>query len=428
MIIVMEEASYKLASFYFSRIDNVNHEVAMLVKPDVYYEKPKCLQEEGNSQNIIASINSKNFKKVEDSRNSIASKKSLNIDDVKDIKNRKILSLIEIIYQDLNKAKINDIILNPYIKSVKFIAESDFSEIVHRCEYAKEEYVLVAAAENEGNCVANESSYVSNDNNYVANTQMQRYTTSLLIETAVSLGIAYVSLPEYGSEYAIESIDEIDIDYLETVRRRRHSLPCDIGLTKRCYIRELAISDLRQLYEMYEKNGESEFVEPLYEYDKEVEYELSYIKYMYGFYGYGMWIVFDRESGKLIGRAGLEHREIETTKPQNTHEIEITKSQVTHEIEVTKPQEPLGIEAKEQLNILEMGYMIDPDFRRRGYAREVCEFIIDYAWEKTEFEELNCIIHDNNTISKKFAESLGFKYLETLYIEDVKMCRYIIRK
>lgn len=30
---------------------------------------------------------------------------------------------------------------------------------------------------------------------------------------------------------------------------------------------------------------------------------------MYGYYGYGMWLVFDKASGELIGRAGLEHRE-----------------------------------------------------------------------------------------------------------------------
>lgn len=53
----------------------------------------------------------------------------------------------------------------------------------------------------------------------------------------------------------------------------------------------------------------TDYVEPLYPYEKEREYQESYIRYMYGFYGYGMWIVCDRESGKLIGRAGVEHRE-----------------------------------------------------------------------------------------------------------------------
>ena len=147
---------------------------------------------------------------------------------------------------------------------------------------------------------------------------------------ADSLGIASVGEPQCGTRYAVESLAELDIEYLERVRRRYNHIPWDIGETDRCLIRELSLSDLPALYELYDKPGMTDFVEPLYDYETELEYQKAYIENMYGFYEYGMWLVFSRETGKLIGRAGLEHDEL--------------------------------------------GYMIAPELWNQGYATEVCRF------------------------------------------------------
>ena len=74
--------------------------------------------------------------------------------------------------------------------------------------------------------------------------------------------------------------------------------------------RELTLSDLPALYELYAKPGMTAFVEPLYDYETELEYQKASIENRYGFYEYGMWLVLSRETGKLIGRAGLEHDEL----------------------------------------------------------------------------------------------------------------------
>lgn len=183
-------------------------------------------------------------------------------------------------------------------------------------------------------------------------------------QIADSLGIASVGEPQCGTRYAVESLAELDIEYLERVRRRYNHIPWDIGETDRCLIRELTLSDLPALYELYDKPGMTDFVEPLYDYETELEYQKAYIENMYGFYEYGMWLVFSRETGKLIGRAGLEHDE--------------------------------------------MGYMIAPELWNQGYATEVCRFIIDYARENTDFEELYCRIDEKNTASVRLAKKLGF--------------------
>ena len=183
-------------------------------------------------------------------------------------------------------------------------------------------------------------------------------------QIADSLGIASVGEPQCGTRYAVESLAELDIEYLERVRRRYNHIPWDIGETDRCLIRELSLSDLPALYELYDKPGMTDFVEPLYDYETELEYQKAYIENMYGFYEYGMWLVFSRETGKLIGRAGLEHNE--------------------------------------------MGYMIAPEFQNLGYATEVCRFIVEYARKNTDFEELYCRIDEKNVASVRLAKRLGF--------------------
>lgn len=183
-------------------------------------------------------------------------------------------------------------------------------------------------------------------------------------QIADSLGIASIGEPQCGTRYAVESLAELDIEYLERVRRRYNHIPWDIGETDRCLIRELSLSDLPALYELYDKPGMTDYVEPLYDYETELEYQKAYIENMYGFYEYGMWLVFSKETGKLIGRAGLEHDEL--------------------------------------------GYMIAPELWNRGYATEVCSFIIDYARENTDFEEIYCRIDERNVASVRLAKKLGF--------------------
>ena len=183
-------------------------------------------------------------------------------------------------------------------------------------------------------------------------------------QIADSLCIASVGEPQCGTRYAVESLAELDIEYLERVRRRYNHIPWDIGETERCLIRELSLSDLPALYELYDKPGMTDFVETLYDYETELEYQKAYIENMYGFYEYGMWLVFSKETGKLIGRAGLEHNE--------------------------------------------MGYMIAPEFQNLGYATEVCRFIVDYALKNTDFEELYCRIDEKNVASVRLAKRLGF--------------------
>lgn len=192
-----------------------------------------------------------------------------------------------------------------------------------------------------------------------------------------------------GVDMIVEGFDEVDADFLEKVYQRYHHIPWTILETERCVVKELSLEDLDHLFELYADEGMDEFTESLFEYEEEKTYQEAYINNMYRFFGYGMWLVFQKETGKIIGRAGLEHREI-------NDEIE-----------------------------LELGYLIGKKYQGQGYATEVCQAILAYAKENTDFEHINCVIQKGNEVSVHMAEKLGFVQREDYDLDGKIMHRYV---
>lgn len=191
-------------------------------------------------------------------------------------------------------------------------------------------------------------------------------------------------------EYVAEGLEEVDVSFLERVYQRKHGIPWRILETKRCYLREMTLSDLPDLYRLYEGEGMTKYMEPLYEREEEEAYAKAYIRTMYRFYGYGMWLVKDRLTNELIGRAGFDHY----------------------------------IENDETL--LEMGYAIAASRQRRGYATEVCEAMIAYAKEAAiGYDKLYCFVREGNAASRALLLRLGFSF-QTRTVRDGKdMLRYV---
>lgn len=175
-------------------------------------------------------------------------------------------------------------------------------------------------------------------------------------------------------EYILENVDEIEDWYLEMVEARKQQKPWVVYQDERYIVREISVEDLPQLYEMYAKSGVKEYVEPLYEYAEEKEFTESYIKNMYGFYGYGLWLIFDAKTGKLMGRAGFSHREIDGD------------------------------------NKVELGYIIDADYQSRGHGAAICELLLELGRDRWDFEDVFICCEQDNERSNKIALKLGFKF------------------
>ncbi|MDD3063146.1 MAG: GNAT family N-acetyltransferase [Massilibacteroides sp.] len=54
--------------------------------------------------------------------------------------------------------------------------------------------------------------------------------------------------------------------------------------------------------------------------------------------------------------------------------------------------------------ILELGYIIDTSFWRKGYGREVCQGLIDYAFHTLDVKRLVARMYANNTASVMLSE------------------------
>lgn len=205
----------------------------------------------------------------------------------------------------------------------------------------------------------------------------------------------------WGADYVVMDENAIDEALAERVYKRHTGEPWMIAETKRCIIRELTMDDIDALFELYSKPGITDFVEPLYDYDKECEYERAYIEHMYGYYEYGMWLVFSKETGELIGRAGLENRDY------------------------CDEQETQGVPGTYHSE-MELGYIIAPEYQRQGYATEVCQAILEYAWENLCPDRINCLIDEENYPSRRLVEKLGFQLIGKTDVTGESLLRYVI--
>ena len=182
-----------------------------------------------------------------------------------------------------------------------------------------------------------------------------------------------------SAKYVVENIDSIDKMYLETVYCRYYRFPLEIAETDRLILREMQLTDLDSLYEVYDTLRDCPYIEPLYERAEEEEFTRQYIKNMYGFFEHGLWLVIRKEDNKVIGRAGIENREIDG---------ELQK---------------------------ELGYLIGKPWQGKGYAAEACLAILDYVKERELCSHLFLCCHQKNIPSISLAQKLGF----TVYAEDI---------
>ena len=184
------------------------------------------------------------------------------------------------------------------------------------------------------------------------------------------------------AEYAIENLSEIEYKSLELVYLRLTGQPWAITETKRCLIRETTVEDVDSFYEIYKEPSITEYMEDLYaDRDEEIAYIRDYMKNVYGFYGYGMWTVIEKESGKIIGRAGISLRD--------------------------------------GCDIPELGFVIGVPWQKQGYAYEVCQAVLAYGRKELEFQQFQAMIMKGNEKSKRLCEKLGFSFWEEVEIDGI---------
>lgn len=177
-----------------------------------------------------------------------------------------------------------------------------------------------------------------------------------------------------GVKYVLEGEgefdpDEFDEEYFESIYRRLNKIPLDILETERCMLRETWIPDLDSFYEIYSDPSITMYMEDLMERSEEEKYTENYRDLIYEIYGHGIWTVVLKETGEIIGRAGLDER--------------------------------AGYDRPE------LGFVIGTKWQRKGFAEEVCRGILKWASEN-DIDEVMSITEPENIASVNLLRKLGF--------------------
>ena len=144
----------------------------------------------------------------------------------------------------------------------------------------------------------------------------------------------------------------------------------------RLILRELEQTDFAELCELLQDAR----VMYAYEHDftaKDVQDWLDRQRMRYEKYGFGLWAMILKETGKFIGEAGL------SMQPYKGSEV------------------------------LEIGYQLKYDFWHHGYAHEAAAACKKYAFEKLGAEKVHSVIKVDNHSSIKVAESIGMSREDT---------------
>lgn len=158
--------------------------------------------------------------------------------------------------------------------------------------------------------------------------------------------------------------------FLYRAWQRSRNLPWHICETLRLTLREMTEADLDFIDEMQEEEAVRFPDGPGRDRKTEREKLEAYRKNMYGFYGFGIWLVIEKESGRPVGRAGLQMRD--------------------------------GFETPE------LGFAIAREHRQRGYAEEACRAVLRYAKEELELRRIRAVVDQENQKSRRLCEKLGF--------------------
>ncbi len=176
--------------------------------------------------------------------------------------------------------------------------------------------------------------------------------------------------------FIITDLSAADQEYIKEVHDLSYRIPKEILETDRTLIRQLDPErDIYALFHLYQMPGVTDYVEPLFPFLKEKAYEQDYFDNIYRFYDFGMWNVFLKATGALIGRCGLEYKAL--------------------------PGSDDGAEW------LELGYLLSPDMWRQGIGYEITEAVLGLA-EAKGHSHFFARIAEENVASVALAKKLGF--------------------
>ena len=144
--------------------------------------------------------------------------------------------------------------------------------------------------------------------------------------------------------------------------------------TERLTLRAMHPIDAEDMYDYARREDVTEFL--LWSPHPDVRYTKQYLSYIQNRYTLGDfydWAVIDRESRRMIGTCGFTA--IDTVN-----------------------------------NSAEIGYVLNPDFKGRGYATEVARRVMEFGFEELGLHRIEARFMEGNLASKRVMEKLGMTF------------------
>lgn len=229
---------------------------------------------------------------------------------------------------------------------------------------------------------------------------------------AKAAGRAIIGVEDDGNKwnmnwipYVIPGFQDAGKELAELILRRHLGLPWIIAVTKRLMIREFVIEDAQHIPEEEYGTQESVFRTP--------GLLAHYIEKQYGFYEYGTWALTEKESGILVGMAGVSNPNL----PEGMDRIleEIIRAEGAERED--GPEGPEAANPVQPKPWLELGYHIFRPYRRMGYGTEAAAAVMDYAHEVLD-ARLCALIDIKNQASRLLAENLGMRCVTNCVLEE----------
>ena len=184
-----------------------------------------------------------------------------------------------------------------------------------------------------------------------------------------------------GVKYIFSDIEEVDMDSFVKAYQRYANEPWEVLTTERLLVRETTLDDVDEFYKLYKDPEMTRYMEGLFENpEDEKRYQKDYIEKVYGLMGFGVWTLVRRKDNKVIGRVGYSVRN--------------------------------GFED------IELGFLIGKEYQRQGYAFEACKAVLDYGRDILLFDKVQTLVKAENEISINLCKKLGFKYFDTVSVEE----------
>lgn len=163
--------------------------------------------------------------------------------------------------------------------------------------------------------------------------------------------------------------------------------------TKRLKIRAFNQDDLQAMLLIYNDKNTMRYIPNANHSWNKYELEKKYLHHSAHYpYGYGLFVIEEKQSGQVIGEAGL-------------------------------------FNSFDNVNNLELGYIIDRQFWRQGFGFEVCTALVNHAFTKLQCTQVRARMYDTNLASIYLAQKCKMQ-LEKIETADNGQCvrQYVIKK